>query len=467
MENKLLQAMKTKDSLTDNGAVTNSTSLNSVLDLFFIAGASRKMSEDVIFNMITKAWKENSNLTLRLIFWAGDVRQGAGERRFFRIALKWLSKYNPKALINNIEFVPVFNRWDSLFDLVCEDTGIISTKILDFISFSLFKEKNGLLAKWMPRKKQYNNLASKFRKFNKMDPKRYRQLIVSLSKTVEQNMCDNKWNIIEYRSVPSVAFSKYRKAFKKNDCERFSQFLSNVEKGIDKINAKAIFPHDIYRSFSRGGDDKSIDLQWKALPNYLENSSERFLPVCDVSGSMTGTPMEISVSLGIYLSERNNSAFKDAFITFSEIPSLEYLKGSLTQRMRQLGDADWGANTNLQGVFELVLNKAIESNISESDMPTSLIIISDMEFDMAISDNSSNFEEIKEKYKKSGYKLPKIIFWNVNGRAGNVPVNINDKNVALISGASPSIVKSVLSGEISPVSSMMKTLLVERYDCLK
>jgi hypothetical protein len=135
--------------------------------------------------------------------------------------------------------------------------------------------------------------------------------------------------------------------------------------------------------------------------------------------------------------------------------------------MRQLGDADWGANTNLQGVFDLILNKAIENNVSERDMPTSLIIISDMEFDMAISDNSSNFEEIKRKYERSGYKLPKIIFWNVNGRKGNVPVNINDKNVALISGASPSIVKSVLSGEISPISSMMKTLLVERYDCLK
>lgn len=468
MENKLLQALKTKDALTDNGAITNSTSLNSVLDLFFIAGASRKISEHVIFNMINRSWEEDPNLTLRLIFWAGDIRQGAGERRFFKTALKWLSAYNPNILLKNLEFVPHFNRWDSLFDLVSNDeTGFVNTRILDFISFSLLKEKNGLLAKWMPRKKQYNNFASKFRKFTKIDPKKYRQIIVGLSKTVEQKMCDNKWSVIEYRSVPSVAFSRYRKAFKKKDCERFSQFLSNVEKGIDKINAKAIFPHDIYRSFLRGGDDKSIDLQWKALPNYLENSSEKFLPVCDVSGSMTGTPMEISVSLGIYLSERNNSAFKDAFITFSETPSLEYLKGSLTQRMCQLGDADWGANTNLQGVFDLILNKAIESNVSEVDMPTSLIIISDMEFDMAISDSSSNFEEIKRKYEESGYKLPKIIFWNVNGRMGNVPVNINDKNVALISGASPSIVKSVLSGEISPISSMMKTLLVERYDCLK
>lgn len=456
---KLIQALSTKDSFTANGAITHSTSLNAVLDLFFIAGASRTMEESAIQNMLTKAYSENKFLTLKVIFWAGDIRGGQGERRFLRIALKWLETYHNSVLEQLLQFVPEFNRWDSLFELS-------SDKSLQLIHKAL-TDKNQLCAKWMPRKKQYDNFANKFRKRFGLTPKQYRQLIVENTNVVETQMCKKEWSEIEYKKIPSVAFSKYRKAWARNDGERFKQFIDDVNAGKQKINASVIFPHDIYKSYKAGGDEASINAQWNCLPNYLENSEERILPVCDVSGSMSGTPMDISVSLGLYFSERNKSVFKDAFITFSETPKLQHLKGNLTQRIQQLESADWGMSTNLVAVFELILNAAVTNKLSNDDLPTMIVIISDMEFNMA-SKSQTNFEFIDKAFAKHEYKRPSLIFWNVNGRENNVPVNKNDKNVALVSGCSPVTIKSILSArEITPVEVMMTALNDKRYDCLE
>jgi len=458
LNSKLIQALSTKDTFTNNGAITNSTSLSSVLDLFFIAGASRTMDEQSICNMLTKAYDENPTLTLKVIFWAGDIRGGQGERRFFRLALKWLEAYHSSVLENILHLVPEFNRWDSLFELN-------STKVFDLVNSAL-TANNQLCGKWMPRRKQYNNFAGRYRSHFKISPKIYRSIIVAKTNVVETQMCKNEWSEIEYEKVPSVAFSKYRKAWKRNDETRFSSFLSEVVKGEKKINASVIFPHDIYKSFKTGGDELSVNAQWKCLPNYLENSEERILPVCDVSGSMQGLPIEISISLGLYFSERNNSFFKDSFITFSEKPKLETLKGSLTQRIRQLETADWGTNTNLIAVFDLILNAALSNRLSNEDLPTMLVIISDMEFDVACG-NQTNFEVIQSKFDKAGYKTPSLIFWNINGRENNVPVNTKDQNVALVSGSSPVTIKSILSAkQITPMDVMMNTLNNKRYDCV-
>lgn len=456
---KLIQALSTKDSFTANGAITHSTSLNAVLDLFFIAGASRTMEESAIQNMLTKAYAEDKFLTLKLIFWAGDIRSGQGERRFLRIALKWLETYHNSVLEQLLQFVPEFNRWDSLFELS-------SDKSLQLIHKAL-TDKNQLCAKWMPRKKQYDNFASKFRKRFSLTPKQYRQLIVENTNVVETQMCKKEWSEIEYKKIPSVAFSKYRKAWARNDGERFKQFIDDVNAEKQKIHASVIFPHNIYKSYKAGGDEASINAQWNCLPNYLENSEERILPVCDVSGSMSGTPMDISVSLGLYFSERNKSVFKDAFITFSEKPKLQVLKGNLTQRIQQLENADWGMSTNLVAVFELILNAAVTNKLSNDDLPTMIVIISDMEFNMA-SKSQTNFEFIDKAFAKHEYERPSLIFWNVNGRENNVPVNKNDTNVALVSGCSPVTIKSILSArEITPIEVMMTTLNDKRYDCLE
>lgn len=462
-QSQLVNATRQNDSLTENGAVTNSTSLSSCLDLFFFAGACRTQDTGVIERKLEAAWVESPEKTLRIIFWAGDIRGGAGERRFFVTALKWLDQYHKEELINNlfagnIEF---YNRWDSMFELYnCRH------EVYSYVERNLEKG-DGLLAKWMPRRDQHQGFGYKFQKFVGWNPKFYRKTIVGLSKTVEQQMCAKKWGEINYQHVPSVAMNKYRKAFSRNDATRFVEYLAAVKKGDAKINAGAIFPYDIYRALRRGDNEVAVETQWDALPNYMEGNSMKILPICDVSGSMRGTPMDISVSLGIYISERNEGIFKDAYVTFSATPKMNYLRGSFAQRARYLQNTDVGYNTNLRAVFDMLLDTAVRNRLPESEMPDALLIITDCEFDNHHQmGRKTNFQVIEEKYARSGYKRPVIVFWNVNARQGkNVPVKYDQNGTALISGSSPTILKGLLSGSIfNPQEIMDRIVCSDRYD---
>ena len=457
---RLVDAFNTQDTYTENGALTNSTTLDPHLDLFFISGACRQKNKKEIVCKLSSAFSVNSELATKIVFWAGDIRGGAGERRFFKIALEYIYDNYPEIFKNNLQNINYYNRWDSLFQFYNDDN------VLNYVKNNI--EHDGNLAKWMPREGKKNN--QRFRqafceKFN-LTPKKYRKLLVDNSKTVEQQLSDKKYNEVNYSQVPSVAFNKYRKSFNRNDQERFNNFIELVKNGESKINAGAIFPHDIYRSYNNGGDRESINAQWDSLPNFLENCKERILPVCDVSNSMTcmkGLPLAISISLGIYISERNQGLFKDVFMTFSENPQLNRLSGSVVDRFQQLTKADWGMNTNLYKSFQILLNIAVSNNITQSEMPTKLLIVSDMEFDVACRDKT-NFESMKDLYEKHNYKMPEIIFWNVNSKGNNFPINKNDQGVALVSGASPSVIKSVLGGSVSPQQVMLDTVCSKRYD---
>ena len=463
--NKFIETMITENELTYNGALTNSTSLNNCLDLFFLAGACRGESVQNIEAKLTVSYVEDRIKTLKIIFWAGDIRQGAGERRFFKIALNWLNEYHRNDLEKYLEYIPEYSRWDVLFELENE-------KILDFICENI--DKNSLLCKWLPRKNQYNNLAQKIQKKLNLTPKKYRKLIVSNTKVVEQQMCAKEWSSIEYKSVPSVAINKYNAAWYRNDKERFEKYIEGVKQGRQKINASVIFPHDIIRkNISAWNNIDNLNeaqiVQWNNLPNYLEGNENSIIPVCDVSGSMmkpSKLPMSISLALGLYISERNQGCFKDAFITFSRNPQMNYLKGDINERLRQMILSEWGMNTDFVKVFELILNKAISNNLTQKDIPETILVISDMEFDEAGS-GKTNFKYIKELFEENGYKLPNIVFWNVNGRVRNLPITIKDENVALISGASPSIIKAVLTNDINPVKIMDNVIEGDRYSFIQ
>ena len=461
--NKFVEAMRTEDAVTYNGAVTHSTSSNACLDLFFLAGACRNEIEQNIISKLSAAYAEDRVKCLKIIFWAGDIRQGAGERRFFKLALNWLNDNHEEDLLKYLDQVPEFSRWDVLFEINNE-------KVLDFICGKLKEDKvDGLLAKWLPRKNQYNNLAKKIQNKIGITPKTYRKLLVKNTQVVENKMCEKKWNEIYYPSVPSVALNKYNKAWYRNDKERFEQYIEDVKNGKSKINASAIFPHDIIKKglYIYGVTNplnQAEITQWNNLPNYLEGKTNSIIPVCDVSGSMyfsNKLPITISIALGLYISERNEGPFKDAFITFSERPVMQYLKGDINARMQQLAVAEWGNNTNLTAVFNLILDKAIDNKLTQEDMPETILIISDMEFDSC--GMMTNMEYIKSKYDEYDLKMPQLVFWNVNGRSGNVPVKMNDKGVALISGASPNILKAVLSNEIHPIKIMNSVIETNRY----
>jgi hypothetical protein len=224
----------------------------------------------------------------------------------------------------------------------------------------------------------------------------------------------------------------------------------------------------------RRGNEAVANAQFDALPNYVGDAA--IMPMVDVSGSMgvqlAGgmTAMDIALSLGLYLSSKTTSDFKDMFITFTGDANIQVLKGSLSQKMRQMSGAV-GYNTDLTKAFDSLLQTAKRGNVSPENMPSYILVLSDMQFDdMNIRGTSATaLEMARQKYRDAGYKCPNIIFWNLAARASadQSPVKMNDRGVALVSGFSPAIMASVLGAnpeEFSPQAMMMKTIMNPRYD---
>ena len=370
--------------------------------------------------------------------------------------------------------IPALGRWDDLF---AYKDATNRNQAFALIAEAL-QAKNGLAAKWMPRK---GPIAVELTRYLGLSPKAYRQLIVGLTNVVETQMCAKEWEAINFSHVPSVASARYQKAFGRNAKDSYSAYIAELKKPQAerdpkvKINAGAVYPYDVVKSVVKG--NKAVaDEQWKALPNYI--SDAKVLPMVDVSGSMgslyhsygTLQPIDIAVSLGLYCADKNTGAFKDLFLTFSGSPKMEHLKGTLSQKMEQMSRSNWEMNTNLHAAFDEVLKIAVKGKVAQEDMPEYLIIFSDMQFDACVKHDDSAQKMIKRKYKDSGYELPKIIFWNLSMQGkenGNTPVRFDDRGVAHVSGFSPSLMKSVLAGELedyTPFNVMLKTLMNARYD---
>lgn len=468
---KFVDALRQEDQLTENGMTTSSTSLNACVDLFFNIGAMRGQDKHRLISNFSKAFIEDSTRALKILFWSRDVREGAGERQIFRDILTYLAANQTVALHRVIHLIPEFGRWDDLLVLVGTS---VEGEVFTLIQQAL-KDQNGLCAKWMPRK---GVIAEKLRKHLQISPKEYRKTLVELTNVVETQMCTGQWSEIEFGKLPSVASARYQKAFGRRTPETYGAYIKALEAGEEKINAGAVYPYDVVKSLKNGNAEVANE-QWKALPNWMENieAGDMILPVVDVSGSMAcpagGNPnvtcMDVAISLGLYISERNQGPFKDAFITFHERPELQVLSGSLNDRYTQLSRAPWDMNTNLESVFKLVLNQATKHKLAEVEMPSKILILSDMEFDAAIDVggedwNPNAHQMIQKMYEKAGYKMPQIVFWNIQSRNGGVPVSFDQQGTALVSGFSPAIMKSLLGGVIeSPQQIMDKTILSERY----
>ena len=454
--------------LTENGMVTNPTTLNKCVDLFFSIGAMRGKSKDTVVSLFNEAYKENPLIASKLLFWSRDVRSGAGERQIFRDIVTHLTTTSPQTVRKNIGLIPEFGRWDDVLVLV-------GTELEDDM-FILIKDSltNGdaLCAKWMPRK---GDVANRLRKLFRFTPKEYRKMLVNLTNVVESKMCAKDWESIDYSKLPSLASSRYQKSFVKNDTERYDEYKKALIDGTAKVNAGAVYPYDIIKSISQGGDTVVSEKQWESLPNWMEDSNERILPVVDVSGSMCCPAggndnlscMDVAISLGMYISERNEGNFKDAFVTFSNNPQLQYLTGGLKERLNKLRRSDWGMSTDLEAVFNLILNQAKTYNIPQDKMPTKIMILSDMQFNQATRSDLGSQSMIESMYEVAGYKKPDIIYWNLNARGSNFPVEFNKNGTALVSGFSPSILKPLLSGKnMTPESIMMETVNDERYSLI-
>ena len=476
-----LTALETELNVTEtlNGAKAYKSTLNECVDLFGKISACRKDIPQAR-KLFALAFKEDPETATRILFNARDIRGGQGEREVFRNLFKDLVSENSEIGEQLVELIPVYGRWDDL--LVLENTsawGRVQYIILEQLrkdEVALTAGENvSLLGKWMPSinasSADSKRLGRRFAQLLGKNEREYRKFLTALRsriKIVEQKMCSKEWSEIDYEHLPSRAGFMYRKAFAKRDATRYAEYLSAVEKGDKKINAGTIYPYEIVENYLYKGasNDKTIDLMWEALPNYMEGQELNGLVVADVSGSMMGTPMAVSISLAMYIAERNTGIWKDKFITFSYRPEIQTIVGkTVGDRIRNLHRADWAGNTDLRAVFESVLNAGIKNDVPDAEMPKKLIIVSDMQFDQACASNKrTNFEQIEKMYHKAGYEMPQLVFWNVNAIGGNVPMSIHDTGTALVSGCSPSILKSVLGGKvITPVDVMRDVVYNERY----
>jgi len=470
---------KSATHFTANGAVTHGSSLDACVDLFFLAGSSRGKDITPAF---ASALNVDKDLTGRLLLWMRDVLQGAGEREQFRKLFQYLIYNDFKTAQRILKKIPVdgIGRWDDV--LVAIGTPLQDEAVQLIVE--ALRAGDGLCAKWMPRRqkgKDANNmivnilskaLNPEVRPYDKQE-KLYRKTLSSLSKTVEQQMCAKQWDNINYNHVPSKAAQIYRKAFARQDEARYQEYLDSLTKqdGTAKVNAKASYPHEVVMMALKG-QEQLAEAQWKALPNFMEESGESILPVVDVSDSMTWYPVagsttvypiHVARALGLYLSEKNRGPFQNEIMSFSDRPKLYKVDGSIANRFRLMNRMDVSSSTNIVAAFELILDLAVKHNLEQSDIPSTLLILSDMEFNS--SGRQTAYDTVQAKFKASGYKLPKVVFWNLNGRMGNNPVQAHQSGAALISGFSPSIMSAVLGCEsMSPRNVMLDKLLSTRYD---
>ena len=492
----MLQYLKEEanKTVTENGAATYFTTESDCLDLFATIGALRRESDSEIVTRFVRAYSENRDIAMKLLFFARDVRGGLGERRVFKVILNWLANNEPATVRKNIAYVAEYGRFD---DLLCLMGTSCEREMLDVLKaqFETDNEalKNGgevsLLAKWLPSVNTSSAgtvlCAKKIAKHFGMSEANYRKALVALRahiRIIENNLREKDYSF-DYSKQPSKAMYKYRKAFMRNDAERYNDFIGKVSSGEVRLHADTLAPYELVepyindnaytassRSFMRQISEQEknvLNATWSSLPDF--GSEENAIAVIDTSGSMywdaKPKPAAVALSLGLYFAEHNTGLYKNHFIEFSARPQLIEIKGdTFADRLRYVASFNEVANTNLEAVFDLILNSAVKNNVPTSELPAKLIIISDMEFDRCVSNSgSTNFKNAKAKFEAHGYKLPDIVFWNVASRNRQQPVTKNEQGVALVSGCTPRLFGMVASGTMNPYAFMLEVVESERY----
>jgi hypothetical protein len=467
--NAFVNAVANQEARTANGMKARKSTAKATVDLFYNIGASRGKN---VIPAFTAAYVEDRDVALRIAQWARDVRGGAGERELFRSILKHLEKTDIDAAFAMLRKVPEVGRWDDIFAF---ETPELKKAAYTMLGDAL-RERNGLAAKWTPRKGQ---IAAEVRAFFGMTPKQYRKSLVTMTKVVETQMCAGDWDNINFSHVPSVASRNYKKAFNRHT-PAFAEYVAKLvaKDASVKVNASAIYPHDVLKGIAHSYSklDKTetdhVIAQWDALPNYVGDAS--ILPLVDVSGSMTCSAggnssvrcLDVAVSLGLYLADKNKGVFKDTFLTFSSKPELVTLKGNIVQKVDQMSRSNWEMSTNLHAAMDKILSVAVKGSVPASDMPAMLLILSDMQFNACARFDDSAMQMIERKFEAAGYAMPQVVFWNLNSTS-NVPVASDKSGAALVSGFSPSIMTSLLAADLdqfTPEGIMLKTVMSDRYN---
>ena len=487
---------------TEKGDITHKTSKSDVLDMFALGGSYRNREDNDVILLFKNAYEENPELALKCLFYLRDIRGGQGERRFFRVAFKWLCEKHIESAKKNLINVSEYGRWDDLI-YVAVNTPL-QNEAFAIIKHQLALDVNcktpSLLAKWLPSQNASNNETKKLghimAKYLGISNKQYRKTLSTLReriKVLEKLMSANRWDEIEFDKIPSRAGLIYKNAFARRDilAKKYEAFAKDAS---TKVNAEALYPQEIaeriFNSCGYNGWSQRITLSetdrlilqkyWDNLKDFYNGREENGIAIVDVSGSMSGTPMNAAVSLGAYIAEKAHGPFANHFITFSNHPQLVKFEGvDIVDKFIRCSNADWGGTTNLKAVFDLLLTTAKNQNTRVEDMPTRLYIFSDMEFDSCVSFNDrdnlgyyrvisensiqTGLESIKEKWAREGYKLPQVIFWNLNARNNNIPAI--GEGFSYVSGFSPSMIDCILTGK-DGYDLMLEKLMSKRYEAV-
>lgn len=507
--NSFMNGLKAANNFTytENGAVTHHTTQSDLLDMFALGGAYRNRTEDDVKMLFRKAFAENPVYALKCLFYLRDVRGGQGERRFFRIAIKDLAYQDADAVRRNLIYIPFYGRYDDLYVFVGTPVEADAMKILkDQLELDVQCKTPSLLAKWLKSEntssKDSQYLGNITRKYLGMSHKQYRKTLSILRERInvlERLMSENRWDEIEFDKIPSKAGMKYKNAFARHDIERAkagAQTYADFAKDETKsVNAAVLNPVDIadqifrYNDYGYRGTPSQTDRlmwqkYWDNLKDYYNGAEASDLAIVDVSGSMSGQPMNAAVSMGAYMAERCKGPFKDHFITFSNNPALVRFEGvDIYDKFQRARKADWGGSTNIEATFNMMLNVALKNHVPASDMPKTLYIFSDMEFNGCMScgpvstsrwsygqniggayEINTLLEGIAQKWAVYGYELPRVIFWNLDARQNNIPAL--GGRFSYVSGFSMNMVETILSGK-DGYDLMMEKLNTERYACIQ
>ena len=511
--NTFLNGMKQVNNytITENGALTHFTTMDGLLDLFAMGAAYRTRTDEDVIVLFKKAFDEDPVYALKCLFYIRDVRGGQGERRFFRVATKWLAKYDTDAMRRNLIHVPEFGRWDDLFVFIGTP---LETDALNIVKHQLALDVQcktpSLLGKWMPSENtssaKTRKTAAKVRAFVGMTPKQYRKTLSVLRARInvlERLMSEGRWDEIEFDKIPSKAGLKYKNAFARHDIERMKSdkivqsYADFAKSETTKVNAKALYPYEVVAkatevmgcSYSywaprsaKGMDNTDrlmVNKYWENLADYFNGKTFNGLAVVDTSGSMRGSeasaPINVAISLGMYCAERAKGPFAGHYVSFSSRPQLIAVEGAdFCDKVARIWRTNLCENTNIEATFDMLLNTAIQNHCSQDDLPQNIIVISDMEFDQGTGhygygrfgnqgwNPKTLMEQIRAKWANHGYRLPHLIYWNVQARQNNIPEDIGCGLVSYVSGMSPSIFETIMSGKTG-YDLMMEKLNSERY----
>lgn len=467
---------------TENGAVAIKTTGDACLDLFGTIGSLRETSEERIQRLFADAYAENPLMAVKILFYGRDIRQGLGERETFRKLIKYLAEWHPDSLRPNLDLIGVYGRYDDFY-------SFIGTKLENDMWSAMKKQFEedlkdmhegkaiSLLAKWI---KTADSSSKETRRLGILTAQKlgypvynFKRIVRAMRKhigVVESLMSTGQWDKIKYSEVPSRAMMIYRNAFKKHDEDRYNNFINKAVTGEEKINSSTLYPYDLIEKIMVGFfykiiSDKTIESQWCQLPNYVEEGTNA-LVIADTSGSMYGRPIYTSVGLAVYFAERNKGAYHNMWISFSSNPKIQMLRGeTLAQKLQSMDISYWGNNTDLKAAFELVLKIAEENNVPADEMPKSLIVISDMEIDYCGNKDWTFYDKMRCRFKKHGYEIPNIVFWNVNSRHDVFHADKSRKGVQLCSGQSTTVFNQIMDSiGYTPLEMMERVINSERYE---